>query len=157
MKKKIIRITESELKNYIKKVISEQPQPQTSSLDGLLNKNVQLYVDRNKTTASHIVKIVKISTTSGGSIQFDVQDLDFVTDTGANRVGARDGKGKITNMFFNCKSSGYVMATQDGKSEILYSPSFTDKVKQLVGCQTINRTPDFASVKSSGKNTANFV
>jgi hypothetical protein len=156
MKKKIIRITESELKNYIRKVISEQSQPQTSSLDELLNKKVQLYVDRNKTTPSHIVKIVKIGTTSGGSIQFDVQDLDFVTDTGADRTGARDGKGKITSMMFNCKTSNYVGVVQDGKGGILFSPSFTDKVKQLVGCQTINRTPDFASVKSSGKDTANF-
>jgi hypothetical protein len=135
MKKNVIRITESELRQFIQKTINEQSQP-NSSVNELLNKNVQLYVDKNKQEKSHMVKIVKINSDNTDFFTFEVQDLNFTTGSnGTARPSAQDGKGRITKMEYGCRNPNYLTVVQDGKAVVNFSPSLTTILKGLLNCQ----------------------
>jgi hypothetical protein len=137
MKKNVIRITESELRQYIQKAINEQEQP-NSSVNELLNKNIQLYVDKNKQEKSHMVKITKVDSKNYENINyvmFEVQDLNFTSDTGTARPSAQDGKGRITKMQYSCRTPNYLTVVQDGKAVVNFSPALATKLKGLLNCQ----------------------
>jgi hypothetical protein len=134
MKKNVIRITESELRQYIQKAINEQEQP-NSSVNELLNKNVQLYIDKNKSEKSHMVKIVKIISNKSDYFVFEVQDLNFTSDIGTARPSAQDGKGRITKIMYGCRNPNVLHVVQNGNAVVYFSPALITKLKGLLNCQ----------------------
>lgn len=141
MKKNVIRITESELRQYIKKVISEQTSSSEdmSSMNELIGKKVQLYHDMAQKQMGHVVKITKV-TKSGEYFTFDVQDLSALNDMGGERSTE---KGPVTRFSFRCKMANVLETRQGNKGIVTYNSGFAAKLKELANCQTIDRTPDF--------------
>jgi hypothetical protein len=163
MKKNIIRLTEAELKQYISKVVAEQTAPAAEAVNveaekqkmtGLrakvVGKNVQLYLDLAKTKKTHIVNIATAGFSSSvtGVYYFTTKDLSFVTSTGG-QAEPGDNMGSITYLRFDCKEPEVLLAHGEGNKILgrVFCPPFTELVNESVACATINRTPDFASVK----------
>jgi hypothetical protein len=139
MKKNVIRITESELRQYIEKAINEQSET-NSSVNELLNKNIQLYTDKDKQVKGHMVKITKVDFKNYENVNyvvFEVKDLNFTSDTGIARPSAQDGKGRITKVTYSCRTPNYLTVVQDGKAVVNFSPTLTIKLKELLNCQVI--------------------
>jgi hypothetical protein len=160
MKKNVIRITESELIQYIKRVINEQPEV-NSSVNELLNKNIQLYTDKNKQVKSHMVKITKVDSKNYENINyvvFEVKDLNFTSDIGTQRPSAQDGKGRITKMEYSCRTPNYLTVVQDGKAVVNFSPALTTKLKESLNCQAIapKQVAPVAKKPTAVKNVADF-
>lgn len=141
MKKNIVRITESELKQYIKKVISEQTSSSEdmSSMNELIGKKVQLYYDMAQKQMGHVVKITKV-TKSGEYFKFDVEDLSVINDMGGQQSTQ---KGPVTGFTFRCKIANALETTQGNRGIMTYNSGFASTLKELANCQTIDRTPDF--------------
>jgi hypothetical protein len=163
MKKNVIRLTESELKRYIGKVVAEQtanpsvPNPEEIKVksdalrQALAGKNVQLYLDPAKTKKSHIVNITGAgaSTKIVGVYYFPVKDLSFVTDTGG-AADPQDGMEQIVHLRFDCTTPDEITTMgQGGKTlGVVYCPPFSEIAKKAAACTTINRTADLASAGS---------
>jgi hypothetical protein len=161
MKKNVIRLTESELKRYIGKVVAEQTaNPATQDANkvnantlrqSLVGKNVQLYLDMGKTKKSHIVNIVSVGSSQSkvGLFYFYVKDLSFVTDAGG-AADPQDGMGAINYLRFDCTEPDQLLAMGEGSKNLgtLYNPQFSEIAKKGAACTTINRTADIASAGS---------
>jgi hypothetical protein len=165
MKKNVIRLTESELKQYIGKVVAEQTAPGAVNVEAekqkanavrasVAGKNVQLYLDPSKTKKSHIVNVVGVgfSQNQPGVYWVTVKDLSFVTDTGG-QMDPQDGTTPITHLRFDCTQPDelYAQGASGGKNVgVVYCPPFTEMLKQGFACKTVNRTPDLASAGKPG-------
>jgi hypothetical protein len=110
MKKNIIRLTESELKNYIRKVVSEQtaPAPQAVDLTKLKNriigKNVLLFTDVAEPNGrGTLVRIESIESNPKGGVVIGVKDLKFF-DAYNNRKGSDTIGQEIKNLRFFCNN-----------------------------------------------------
>lgn len=162
MKKNVIRLTESELKNYIRKVISEQTAQPIVDINKvkaeLVGKSVQLFLDAGLTQKSTMVQI-KDASVSGNALDLNVMDLSFVSDYGKEfAVGA--GKKKTTSLRFQCDKRDvlirYLVDSENKTSSgIVYNKSLQTKLTELVGCPApVNRTADF--VASGSQKPADF-
>lgn len=153
MKKNIVRITESELKQYIKKVISEQTAP-TVDINkvkaDLMEKRVQLFLDAGATQKSTMVQIKGASVLSKGTLSLNVQDLSFVSDFG-KELPLPVGKKKTLLINFSCQTrdrlgSTMVDSGNQKSGGVVYNKSFQAKLTELMGCSApTNRTPDFVA------------
>jgi hypothetical protein len=160
MKKNVIRLTESELKNYIRKVISEQTAQPTVDLNKIkaeiVGKSVQLFLDAASTQKSTMVQIKDASVLSTGALSLSVLDLSFVTDYG-KEIAVGPGKTKTTTINFSCQRRDLLtrsMVDSENKPEggVVYNKSFQTKLTELMGCPApINRTADFVASAASQK------
>lgn len=163
MKKNVVRITESELKQYIKKVISEQTAQPTVDINkvkaDLVGKSVQLFLDAGVSQKSTMVQIKGASVLENGTLSLNVQDLSFVSDFG-KELQVREGKKKTTTINFSCQTRdrlGRTMIDSGNKPSggAVYNKSFQTKLTELMGCSApINRTADF--VASASQKPADF-
>jgi hypothetical protein len=160
MKKNVIRLTESELKNYIRKVISEQTAPSTVDINKvkaeLVGKSVQLFLDAGLSQKSTMVQIKDATVLSDGKLALYVLDLSFVTDYG-KEIAVTQGKKKTTAIYFSCEKRDLLTrALVDEKnantSGVVYNKSLQTKLTELVGCPApVNRTADFVASAASQK------
>jgi hypothetical protein len=160
MKKNVIRLTETELKNYIRKVISEQTEQPKVDINKvkseLVGKSVQLFLDAGVTQKSTVVQIKDAMVLSNGALTLSVQDLSFVNDYG-KELPISAGKKKTTAINFSCGRRDLLtrtMVDSEGKPAggAVYNKSFQTKLTELMGCSApINRTPDFVASASSQK------
>jgi hypothetical protein len=162
MKKNVIRLTESELKQYISKVIAEQSAAPTaekesvektnSLMKAVGGKNVQLYLDSAKTKKSHLVNITQVgfSKTNPGLYWLYTKDLSYVTSTGAQATPTDlSPVAPIKYLRFDCTEPGQFGIMGDGGKNlgVAFCPPLSELVKQTVGCQTVNLKADFAAAK----------
>lgn len=89
MKKNVVRITESELKQYIKKVISEQTAPAPQAVDlsqvksRIIGKNVLMFTDVAEPNGrGSLVRIETIESNNDGGVSIGVRDLKFFDEYG---------------------------------------------------------------------------
>lgn len=163
MKKNVIRLTESELKNYIRKVISEQTAQPTVDINKvkaeLVGKSVQLFLDAGVTQKSTMVQIKDASVLANGALSLSVLDLSFVNDYG-KELPLREGKKKTTTINFSCQRRDLLTRTMvdslnKPEGGAVYNKSFQAKLTELMGCPApINRTADF--VASASQKPADF-
>lgn len=161
MKKNVIRLTEAELKQYISKVVKEQTADPAAAgeankakvaalTQSFVGKNIQLYLDTQKTKKSHIVSVTNIgaSTTNAGVFFFYVKDLAFVTSTGG-AMNPQDNMGPIENLRFDCTAPMVLVAMGAGGKGLgqVFCPPFTELVRSTADCATVDKTPTFASAK----------
>lgn len=161
MKKNVIRLTEAELKQYISKVVKEQTADPAAAgesnkekvaalTQAFVGKNIQLYLDYQKTKKSHIVSVTNIgaSSTNVGVFFFYVKDLAFVTSTGG-AMNPQDNMGPIENLRFDCTAPMVLVAMGAGGKGLgqVFCPPFTELVRSTAACATVDKTPTFASAK----------
>ena len=161
MKKNVIRLTEAELKQYISKVVKEQTADPAAAGESnkekvvalsqaFVGKNIQLYLDTQKTKKSHIVKVksIGVSADNTGAFFFYVDDLAFVTSTGG-AMNPTDNMGKIEILRFDCKAPMVLVAMMGSGSGLgqVFCPPFSELVRSTAACATIDKTPTFASAK----------
>jgi hypothetical protein len=151
MKKNVIRLTESELKNYIRKVISEQTAPaaqppvkKSNPVDlvktELVGKNVQLFLDAGKSQKYTVVRINSSSllTDNSGAIRLGVTDLTYVDDNLQNIALNATAK-KVWALDFTCgKRDSLVCHLEDwrlSQSKItVFGPQLQEKLTTIMGC-----------------------
>ena len=169
MKKRVIRLTESELKRYINKVVSEQminkSQPtvdptktsvklgdttqKTDAMAAIRGKNVQMYYDQGKTNKAYIIKVESQGhekATDGKTLFLRVQDLTKM-NTNTGEFLRNDDKGCV-KIIHTCGNGGFVaMGEGDYQLKSLYNPEFMKVVEDITGCKQfkMNTNPDFAS------------
>jgi hypothetical protein len=167
MKKNVIRITESELKNYIRKIVSEQtaPAPTTPSLDAitkeLQGKTVNLFTDAGKTKKQTEFRMDKFELTSvGGVPKLVIYGTDYNHFNEYNQKITAPNAMRIMNLHVGCASKMFSTVPMDtegkqsstySKGIALYNDSLMEKVKSLLNCAALQRGQvDF--VASAGSN-----
>ena len=160
MKKNVIRLTESELKNYIRKVISEQTapaaQPSVKKVDPvglikteLVGKNVQLFLDAGKSQKYTIVRIDGSQIESGG-IWLNVKDLTYVDDN-LQDIRLNTQQKKVFALGFSCASRDAMVAHVEdyrlNQSRVtVFGPQLQEKLTTIMGCPAkLDRTVHIAS------------
>ena len=155
MKKNVIRITESELKNYIRKIVSEQTQPKVdvnkakAIMAELVGENVQLYLDHNNTQKGKMVRIDNITPYSDYSAIEEIKVTDWsIMDGNDQPIKMQQGQTKLYSMSFDCDGKGFwakvgtetanVGAGEPSKftwtSMSVSNKKLEDKFKELMGC-----------------------
>lgn len=168
MSKKVIRLTESELKRMIKNIISEQPVTPGAAaapaqgikkevLTGLSGKNADIFADAAKATLLGRYRIMKVGTSVGSDkdpmIYLDVTNLTDISNTGNPTGRQPDAKG-IKAISISCDSP-YLYAVQNGGGgAIVHCPQLLAKLKEALNCQNINRGADFA--QGGSKSPSDF-
>jgi hypothetical protein len=157
MKKSVLRLTESELKNYIRKIVSEQtaPAPQavdlTKVLAGVKDKTVQLFLDAGNTQKSTVVKINNV-VRGNNSIVLEVTDLAFVTDYGQSK-NLSGGQKRTTSLEFNCDKRQLItrnlVDAQNAKTfGAVYNNGFQKMLTELMGCSAPIKTGGIETIKT---------
>lgn len=166
MKKNVIRITESELKNYIRKIVSEQTVPVPPKVDvnqiksELSGKNVQLFTDAGKSQKYTVVNILQNITLGQSGVMLYVNDLTFVDDNRQYKK-LEPGQNKVWRLDFACgtrdKLTAHLEDFRGSQSKVIvYSPQLQEKLTGLMGCPaTLNRNVDLASVSNKTTNPVN--
>lgn len=173
MKKNVIRLTESELKNYIRKVISEQtaPSPTTPSLDvikkELEGKTVDLYTDAARTKKQTQFRMDKFElTTVNGLPRLTIHGTDY---NHFNEYGQKTNSPKamrIMNIYVSCNYGNFATTPTDtegnhsdtfSRTISVFNNSLLEKVKSLLGCEALKRKEAVDFTASAGSNKpANF-
>jgi hypothetical protein len=161
MSKKVIRLTESELKRMIKNIISEQPVPGAAApaqgikkevLSQIRNQNADLFADAGKATRLGRYKIMQIGTSQDGKpnnmIMLEVKNLNEISNTGGEQYGAKDPK-SIKSIQMSCDGLYLYAQTNDGKGMRVYCPGLEAKLKEALNCQMIDRGEGFTSTGGS--------
>lgn len=163
MSKKVIRLTESELKRMIKSIISEQsvtPGAAAAPAQGIKkdvlnlirNQNADLFSDEAKTTRLGRYKIMQIGTSADGKpnsmIMLDVKNLNELSNTGGEQYGAKDPK-SVKSIQISCDGLYLYAQTNDGKGMRVYCPGLEAKLKEALNCQMIDRNQGFTSTGGS--------
>jgi hypothetical protein len=106
MKKNVIRITESELKNYIRKIVSEQTAPAPQAVDltkvksRIIGKNVLLFTDVAEPNGrGSLVRIESIESNPKGGVVIGVKDLKFFDAYGNPK---ESGGTQVQSLAFIC-------------------------------------------------------
>jgi len=164
MKKRVIRLTESELKRYINKVVSEQminKSEPTAPAKGSFNmklgdpvvqvaqktnkwaeingKNAKMYYDPQRTQVAMILNIIKPTSinTDGKGVDFSVKDLRFVnTSNGYDTSRSEDSKKKIIELQTTCGGDVFYAFPEDNHAPFvrLYCPELTAAVSKALNC-----------------------
>ena len=172
MKKRVIRLTESELKRYINKVVSEQminkstpsvdPTKTSVKLGDTTKKtnvwaeingvNAKMYYDPQRTQVAMILNIIKPTSinTDGKGVDLGVKDLRFVnTSNGYDTSRSEDSKKKIVELRTTCGDSIFYAFPEDNYAPFvkLYCPELTAAVSKALNCNQfkVNTTPTFSS------------
>jgi hypothetical protein len=173
MSKKIIRLTESNLKNYIKKIVAEQvantPAPAPASKPGVApttpskppsvgqaidaavkGKNVQMYRDAQKQTKAGLYRIQKTDSiaTDGKIIWLEVLDLDTININTGDANHVEDPKKIINIIQWKCGDSVFYCSSSEGYMGVkLYNPELAAALSTAMNCNQfkVNPKPDFAS------------
>ena len=173
MKKNVIRLTESELKNYIRKVISEQtaPSPATPSLDAirreLEGKTVDLFTDEGRTKKQTQFRMDKFElTTVNGLPRLTIHGTDYNHFNDYNQKITSPKAMRIMSVYVSCNSIGFGTTPTDtegnhsdtfSRTIALYNNSLMEKVKSLLGCSSLKRKEEVDFRASAGSNKpANF-
>lgn len=155
MSKKIIRLTESNLKNYIKKIVAEQvastpaAPAKTDAMAAIRGKNVQMYYDPGKTNKATILKVASQGhgkSTDGKTLFLSVQDLEKM-NTNTGEFIKNDDKGCV-EIIHTCGDGGFIaMGENNQRLKSIYNPEFMKVVEDVTGCNQfkMNTKPDFAS------------
>lgn len=168
MSKKVIRLTESELKRMIKNIISEQPVTPGAAaapaqgikkevLAGLSGKNADIFADAGKATQLGRYRIMRVGTSMGDDkdpgIYLDVKNLTDISNTG-NPTGRQPDPKGIKAISISCDSP-YLYATfNSGGGTRVHCPQLEAKLKEALNCPNINRNADFA--QAGGKDQSDF-
>jgi len=128
MKKNVIRLTESELKNYIRKVIKEQAQAKTPDLESIksqvVGKKIQLTVDgklQGSAYSNYFTKksgevlttfLVDSVTVSGTQVVLTGRDLSTIDARGNNQTAWGDvSQFKVQTLTWKgCQDPYYLVA-----------------------------------------------
>jgi hypothetical protein len=162
MKKNVIRLTESELKNYIRKVISEQTAPAAQSSfkkpdpvglikTELVGKNVQLFLDAGKSQKYTLVRIDGSQLENNG-IWLNVKDLTYVDDN-LQDIKLNTVQKKVFALGFSCATRDAMVAHVEdyrlNQSRVtVFSPQLQEKLTTIMGCPAkLNRSVDLASAQ----------
>ena len=166
MSKKVIRLTESELKRMIKNIISEQPvNPGAAApaqgikkevLAGIKGKNADIFADPNKQTGLGRYRIMSVGTTSsvnGKNPGFflEVMNLNDISNSGEPTGRPLDPKG-IKSIYISCDAPYLYGQFNSGGGARVHCPQLEAKLKEALNCQNINRNADFAQAGGQGKS-----
>ncbi len=171
MSKKVIRLTESELKRMIKSIISEQSvtpaAPGTAApeqgikkevLNQIRNQNADIFADAAKTQLLGRYKIMRIGHSADGKpnsmIMLDVTNLQDLTNTGGVAYGGYKEPTDIKNIQISCDSMYLYAITNAGKSMTVYCPGLLAKLKEALNCKMIDRNQGFSSTGGSSAGSA---
>ena len=171
MSKKIIRLTESNLKNYIKKIVAEQminkSQPTvdptktsvklgdtTQNTDPWLKLrgvNAQMFMDKGKTQKGPIVKIANCVTINGGKgVYLYIQDLSKMN---TNLGTFYDNKDKgFTRLQFDCGDTNFYAIGEPG-TDIrgwLYNDMLVKATSTALNCDKLKMNTDVQMTSSTG-------
>jgi hypothetical protein len=153
MKKNVIRLTESELKNYIRKVVNEQTAQGSNPIEDikkrLLTKNVNLFADKGESKPMTMVRIDD-AVLNGQMLSLTVTDLNFVDDYGNEK--AKKGT-KVTQVVFTCRRPDYLnvslmdTASKTKSGGVAFSKKLQGIINEYLKCAgPIKRDEDLASV-----------
>jgi hypothetical protein len=167
MKKSVLRLTESELKNYIRKIVSEQTAPAatTPSLDTIIKelqgKTVNLFTDAGKTKKQTQFRMDKFKIDMvGGLPRLLITGTDYNHFNEYNQKINAPNAMRIMDIFINCSRSEIVttpMDTQGNEAEwsrgmSLYNDALVQKVKSLLNCAAMERRGEVDFVASAKSN-----
>jgi hypothetical protein len=176
MKKRVIRLTESELKRYINKVVSEQMiNKSTPSVDPtktsvklgdttkktnvwaeINGENPTMYYDPQKTKVAMLLNIIRpiAINADGKGVDLGVRDLRFV-NTSNGYDTSDDKKEKIVELRTTCGSNIFYAYKEDGNYVELFCPGLTAAVSKALNCNQfkVNTTPKFSSNGGSKPST----
>jgi len=171
MSKKVIRLTESELKRMIKNIISEQPVPgaaaATTPAQGIKkdvlnskvrNQNATFYADAAKTRELGTYKIVNLGTSADGKpnsmIMLDVANLEELTNTGGAAYGGYKDPESIKSIQISCDYMSLYATKNNGKTMDVFCPGLLAILKDALNCKMINRDKGFTSTGGSAAGAA---
>jgi hypothetical protein len=171
MKKRVIRLTESELKRYINKVVSEQminkSQPtvdptktsvklgdttkNTDPWGKIYGVNAQMFLDANKTQKGPIVKVAKVVIKNNNQeVTLYVQDLSKMNTS----LGTfRDDKDKgYVRMAFECGDSDFYAQGEPNSNVrgVLYNDMLVNAVSTALYCDRLKMKTDVQFTSSNG-------
>jgi hypothetical protein len=162
MSKKVIRLTESELKRMIKNIISEQPVPGAAAppqgikkevISQIRNQNADLFADAAKTKLLGRYKIMQIGTSQDGKpnsmIMLDVKNLSELTNTGGAAYGGYTEPTSIKSIQISCDNMELYATTNAGKSMTVFCPGLLAKLKEALNCKMIDREAGYTSTGGS--------
>jgi hypothetical protein len=165
MSKKVIRLTESELKRMIKNIISEQPVPGTAPvqgikkelLTGLRGKNAAIFADAGKTNGLGVYRIVSVGTSTDAKgdngIYINVTNLNDISGSGNPTGRQADPKG-IKTLQISCDAQYLYAMTNGNNSMRVYCPQLEAKLIEALNCPAVNRNVDFS--QAGGKGQSDF-
>ena len=158
MSKKVIRLTESELKRMIKSIISEQSvTPGVAAapaqgikkelLGGLNGKNADIFADAAKTNLLGRYRIMGVGTSMGADkdpgLYLQVKNLSEISNTGNPNGRQPDPKG-IKAISISCDVPYLYADFNGGGGARVHCAQLEAKLKEAMNCQNINRNADFA-------------
>jgi hypothetical protein len=166
MSKKVIRLTESELKRMIKSIISEQSvtpaAPGTAApaqgikkevLSQIRNQNADLFADAAKTKLLGRYKIMQIGRSAddkpNSMIMLDVKNLSELTNTGGAAYGGYTEPTSIKSIQISCDNMELYATTNAGKSMTVFCPGLLAKLKEALNCKMIDREAGYTSTGGS--------
>jgi hypothetical protein len=167
MKKNVIRITESELKNYIRKIVSEQTAPAatTPSLDAitkeLQGKTVNLFTDAGKTKKQTQFRMDSFEIdTVRGLPRLKIVGTDYNHFNEFNQKITAPNTMRIMDIYISCSGSAIGTTPMDTKgnqaeysrSTSLYNDALVGKVKSLLNCAAMERRGEVDFVASAKSN-----
>lgn len=164
MSKKVIRLTESELKRMIKNIISEQPVPGAAAAPAqgikkdvlnskVRNQNADLFADAAKTQQLGRYKIVSLGTSADGKpnsmIMLTVANLQELTNTGGDAYGGYKDPESIKSIQISCDHMSLYATKNNGKTMEVYCPGLLAVLKDALNCKMIDRNQGFSSTGGS--------
>jgi hypothetical protein len=165
MKKNVIRITESELKNYIRKIVSEQTAPATNAIvekikNELGGKTVDLFTDFAKTKKQTQFRMDSFEvTTVDGLPKLVITGTDYNHFNEFNQKINSPNAMRIMELHVTCSAKVFTSIPMNSEGTKAHSASIglnndslLEKVKSLLNCGAYQRRKEVDFVASAKSN-----